>query len=89
MRHNRNTVRKFVLDCLNKNMTDKEIISELCHKMGLTLNNAKIHLKKRKAEYDELFKKITVKSLMTGKDIEINANTPVSCRPDMETYWSM
>jgi len=32
--------------------------------------------------------KITVKNLMTGKDVEIDADTPWCCRPDSETYWS-
>ncbi len=33
--------------------------------------------------------KITVKSLMTGKDVEIDADTPWCCKPASETYWSM
>jgi hypothetical protein len=32
---------------------------------------------------------ITVKNLMTGKDVQIEADTPWSCRPDSEAYWSM
>ena len=31
----------------------------------------------------------TVKSLMTGQDVEINSNTPRCCNPSSETYWSM
>jgi hypothetical protein len=31
---------------------------------------------------------ITVKNLMTGEMVVIPANTPWSCRPDSETYWS-
>lgn len=31
----------------------------------------------------------TVKSLMTGKDVEIDTNTPHCCDPSSETYWSM
>lgn len=30
-----------------------------------------------------------VKNLMTGKDVEIASNTPLSCDPSSETYWSM
>ena len=30
-----------------------------------------------------------VKSLMTGEEIEIPVNTPRSCDPSTETYWSM
>lgn len=31
----------------------------------------------------------TVKSLMTGKEVEIPVNTPRSCDPSSELYWSM
>lgn len=31
----------------------------------------------------------TVKNLMTGKLVEIAADTPLSCDPSSETYWSM
>ena len=33
-------------------------------------------------------KYITVKSLMSGQDVQIAADTPWSCRPDSESYWS-
>lgn len=29
-----------------------------------------------------------VKNLMTGKDVEIDADTPWSCNPASEAYWS-
>jgi len=38
-------------------------------------------------EYNPTFK--TVKSLMTGKDVVIAADTPWCCNPASETYWSM
>jgi hypothetical protein len=31
----------------------------------------------------------TVKNLMTGKDIQIESNTPRCCDPSSELYWSM
>ena len=31
----------------------------------------------------------TVKNLMTGKDVQIEADTPWCCNPASETYWSM
>ena len=31
----------------------------------------------------------TVRNLMSGKEIEIAADTPLSCDPSSETYWSM
>ena len=32
---------------------------------------------------------VTVKNLMTGKDIQIDRDTPWSCNPASESYWSM
>lgn len=31
----------------------------------------------------------TVKNLMTGKEVQIAADTPWCCNPASETYWSM
>jgi hypothetical protein len=31
----------------------------------------------------------TVKNLMSGKDVQIPADTPWCCNPASETYWSM
>lgn len=31
--------------------------------------------------------RITVKNLMTGKDVEIDADTPWACRVDSEAFW--
>jgi len=36
-----------------------------------------------------VFPKKTVKNLMTGKNVEIEADTPWCCNPASETYWSM
>ena len=33
--------------------------------------------------------KMTVKNLMTGAPVEIDADTPWCCNPASETYWSM
>ena len=32
---------------------------------------------------------VTVQSLMTGKDVQIDRDTPWCCNPASETYWSM
>jgi len=37
--------------------------------------------------YGNLTKKVT--NLMSGKEIEIGINTPMSCDPSSELYWSM
>jgi hypothetical protein len=34
-------------------------------------------------------KMITVKNLMSGKDVQIDRDTPWCCNPASETYWSM
>ena len=39
--------------------------------------------------YNSQVPMIWVKNLMTGKPHQIRADTPWSCRPDSETYWSM
>lgn len=45
--------------------------------------------------FDDMFrieyspKYIKVKSLMSGQEVEIAADTPYYCRPDSESYWSM
>jgi hypothetical protein len=41
--------------------------------------------------FDEMFgnEKVTVKNLMTGKPVEIDAGTPWCCNPASEAYWSM
>lgn len=36
----------------------------------------------------DIVKKIKVKSLMTGEEVEIDSNTPWNCRPDSESYLS-
>lgn len=45
------------------------------------------------AEYKDFRKNIekkkTVKSLMSGEEIEIAVNTPRCCDPSSELYWSM
>lgn len=37
-------------------------------------------------EYDPAM--MTVKNLMTGKDVQIPSDTPWCCNPASETYWS-
>ncbi len=37
---------------------------------------------------EDVVKKIKVKNLMTGQEVEIDSNTPWSCRPDSESYWA-
>ena len=41
------------------------------------------------SEFKKIEKKRNVKNLMTGLDVEISVNTPASCDPSTETYWSL
>lgn len=43
----------------------------------------------KKFRIDTKEKWTTVKNLMTGKDVQIDADTPWCCNPASETYWSM
>ena len=40
------------------------------------------------ADYAAQVPMITIINLMTGKPLQIPADTPWSCRPDSESYWS-
>lgn len=39
--------------------------------------------------HDFIEKKVTKRNLMTGQDYVETVNTPLSCSPASETYWSM
>jgi hypothetical protein len=61
---------------------------------GLNPDNFPNHDVKVKMEYPvptvTIRKKTRiVKNLMTGKMVEIPADTPISCDPSSETYWQM
>ena len=58
--------------------------TRLCRKAGWSASELSIV-----ARDTYVAPRITVKNLMTGRDVEIDADTPWCCRPDSETYWSM
>ncbi len=58
--------------------------TRLCRKAGWTVDQLNIV---ERASY--IAPKITVKNLMSGKPVEIDADTPWCCNPASETYWSM
>ena len=58
--------------------------TRLCRKAGWTVDQLNIV---DRASYTA--PKITVKNLMSGKPVEIDADTPWCCNPASETYWSM
>lgn len=47
----------------------------------------KFSAKKYRIEYHPTM--ITVKNIMTGKDVQIDRDTPWCCNPASETFWSM
>jgi hypothetical protein len=42
-----------------------------------------------KFRFEYFPKMVTVKNLMTGADVQIDRDTPWSCNPASESYWSM
>ena len=58
--------------------------TRLCRKAGWSVDELKIVAR-------DIYQapKITVKNLMSGKDVEIAYDTPRSCDPSSELYWSM
>ena len=58
--------------------------TRLCRKAGY--NAGELSIVDRKTY---VAPKITVTNLMSGKPVEIDADTPWCCRPDSETFWSM
>ena len=50
---------------------------------------AQLYPKKDGWRFDVQERYTTVKNLMTGKDVQIEADTPWCCNPASETYWSM
>jgi hypothetical protein len=89
MRSAKGSIRRYVMDYIRKGAEDDFILAGLCHQKGLKIGNAKLHLKKAKAQHAEETRTKVVKSLMSGKEVEILASTPLACDPSKETYWSM
>ena len=82
-------VKNCVLSGFRKGESKDEIMSELCHKHGVTLKMAKFYVYKYSKVYAEETRTKIVKSLMTGEDVVILASTPYCCNPASESYWSM
>ena len=58
--------------------------TRLCKKAGWSVSELSIV---SRATY--IPPRVTVNNLMTGKPVEIDADTPWCCNPASETYWSM
>lgn len=62
----------------------KAVITRLVNKAGWSANNLQIV---DRATYKP--RMVTRKNLMTGVEYQEDVNTPLSCSPASETYWSM
>ena len=58
--------------------------TRLCRKAGWSINELNIV-----ARDTYRAPQVTVRNLMSGKDVVIDADTPWCCNPASETYWSM
>ena len=58
--------------------------TRLCRKAGWTVSELNIVSRDTYRS-----PKMTVKNLMSGAPVEIDADTPWCCNPASETYWSM
>jgi hypothetical protein len=62
----------------------KATVTRLINKAGWSANQLQII-----ARDTYQAPRITVKNLMSGRPVEIDADTPWCCNPASETYWSM
>lgn len=78
-------------------LTSSQLIKTFATESGAKRCKARMNLNAKSNQYEyttleiydkEINKKIKVKSLMTGEEVEIYSNTPWNCRPDSESYWS-
>ncbi len=51
--------------------------------------SAQLYPQKDGWRFDVQERYMTVRSLMTGKEVQIEADTPWCCNPASESYWSM
>lgn len=54
MRNAKGTVRSFILDALKAGAKEDVIFSDLCYQKGLKPGNAKLHIKKAKAQFEAM-----------------------------------
>ena len=59
------------------------------HTLAVDLAAVYRHYPKSMYRAEYIPKMITVKSLMTGQEVQIDHATPWCCNPSSETYWSM
>ena len=57
--------------------------TRLCNKAGWSVSDLSIVARDKYTA-----PKITVRNMMTGKDVEIDVDTPWACRVDSEAFWS-
>jgi hypothetical protein len=84
----------FTVYHISSTVAIKEFDTESSAKRSTTCSNrnagkvAYAYAESKKYQTNVVSKKV-VKSLMSGKDVVIDSNTPMCCDPSSETYWSM
>lgn len=78
-----------IADLKSKGYNNKVIISQLVKDYGFKQGTAAAYTYTVKNVSQVPVKKVKVKSLMTGKEVEIDEDTPLCCDPSSETYWSL
>lgn len=79
-----------IADLKSKGYYNKVIIAHLVKDYGFKQGTAAAYTYiVKNVSQVPMKKKVKVKSLMTGKEVEIDEDTPLCCDPSSETYWSM
>jgi len=86
-------LKEAVIELLGEgDQTRKQILARLDTRLDDVINEL---LNERKVKYVSkrhhlrLVTYKTVRNLLSGKELEIESDTPLCCDPSSETYWSM
>ena len=71
MRNAKGTVRAYILDALKSGVNEKDIFSNLTSEKGLKSGNAKLHIKKAKAQFSAMV--VTAASARKSKSAQVAA----------------
>lgn len=87
------TMKNFIVYDTNSTVVLQYFDSLSAARRSATCRNRNTGSNRYAAVSVELFeqqtvKKIRVKNIMTGAEVEIDSDTPWACRPDSEAYWS-
>ena len=71
MRNAKGTVRAYILEALKSGVNEKDILSSLTGEKGLKSGNAKLHIKKAKAQFT--MQVVTAASARKSKSAQVAA----------------